>query len=146
MIDEKFGDIQAKIIAEPGRILCAEAVSLITTVIGKQYRGGKLWYTIDDGRYGTFSGRYFSANSFELLAYPKLRREQVFIRPEVDPTQETCMIAGPTCDGGDIVASDYPLPDLNIGDAILATKVGAYSAVSASEFNGIPKAKRLWID
>ncbi len=146
MLDERFHDTKAKIIAEPGRVLCAEAVSLITTVIGKQRRNGKLYYTVDDGRYGTFSGRYFSTNSFDFFPYPAHGTAPLLAPSKFEPPFEPSMIAGPTCDGGDIIACDYLLPNLEIGDAIVATKVGAYSAVSASAFNGIPQAKRVWIE
>jgi ornithine decarboxylase len=146
MILDQFGDLNVKVIAEPGRVLCAEAVSLIASVIGKQYRNGKLWYTLDDGRYSSFSGRYYSVNSFELLPYPRPRVEHSINPSNIDRTLKPCVVAGPTCDGGDIVACDYPLPSLEIGDAIVATKMGAYSAVSASDFNGIPKAKRVWTE
>ncbi len=146
MIEQNFGDARVKIIAEPGRVLCAEAVSLVTTVIGKQRRQGKLWYTIDDGRYGTFSGRYFSESTFNFFPHRKPRDEVIPTTTTSCLSLEPSMIAGPSCDGGDIVASDYLLPDLEIGDAIVVPNMGAYSSVSASEFNGIPKAKHVWMD
>ncbi len=134
-LEKHFGDQMMKIIAEPGRLLSADGVSLVVTIIGKQRRQGKQWYTIDDGRYGSFSGRYFSDVSFDF--YPcRARHDRL----------EPSMIAGPSCDGGDIVATDYPLPELEVGDLIVVTKMGAYSTVSASDFNGIPRAKSVWID
>ena len=134
-LEMHFGDRTMKIIAEPGRFLCADAVSLVVTIIGKQRRHGKQWYTIDDGKYGSFSGRYFSDVAFDF--YPCRACDD---RPELS------MIAGPSCDGGDVVATDYPLPELEVGDLMVATKLGAYAAVSASDFNGIPRAKSVWID
>lgn len=139
-LDRHFGDLHVAdraptIIAEPGRILCAPAVSLLTTVIGKQHRDGKPWYTIDDGRYGSFSGKYFSATTFDF--YP-LRIENTSVKQS--------MIAGPSCDGGDIVAIDYPVPDLEVGDLLVVPMMGAYAAVGATDFNGLPRAKQIWID
>ncbi len=158
-IQEHFGDQSATFIAEPGRILCAEAVSLVVTIIGKQRRNGKQWYTVDDGRYGSFSGRYFSDTSFDFYPY---RMSQGRLEPvsnsKVDSAEnhssnnkkangsELSMIAGPSCDGGDIVAADYPLPDLEVGDMLVVPNLGAYSAVGASDFNGMPRAKRVWVD
>jgi ornithine decarboxylase len=130
-----FGDVEAMIIAEPGRIVCAEAVWLVASIIGKQYRNGRCWYTIDDGRYGTFSGKYFSEKCFDFIALEEIH----------GPTSPSTIV-GPTCDGGDIVALDYPLPNLDVGSFLVVPNVGAYCAVGATRFNGMPKAKRVWID
>ena len=55
---EKYFD-QCRVIAEPGRFLVANAVWLITQVVGKSTRGGVPWYYLDDGLYGRFSGKVF---------------------------------------------------------------------------------------
>ena len=43
------------IIAEPGRILVAEAMTLVTSVAGIAERGDGRWYYVDDGLYGSYS-------------------------------------------------------------------------------------------
>ena len=134
-LDRHFGDVEATILAEPGRVVCAEAVWLVASIIGKQIRSGQCWYTIDDGRYGTFSGRYFSERCFDFHPLEGIQ----------GPTRPS-MIVGPTCDGGDIVATDYPLPNLEVGDFLVVPNVGAYCAVGATRFNGMPKAKSVWMD
>ncbi len=144
-IQANFGDLAVSIVAEPGRVLCAEAVSLIATVIGKQRRQGKLWYTIDDGRYGSFSGRYFTEDTFDFFPYQKPPCEVIRARKSLSSSLEPSMIAGPSCDGADIVAGNYLLPDLEVGDVLVVPNMGAYSAVSASEFNGMRKAKHIWL-
>src|SRR5262249_38175540 len=40
-LNTTFGDLPVRIIAEPGRCLCAEAVTLVTSVIGKSVRSGR---------------------------------------------------------------------------------------------------------
>ena len=42
----------------------------------------------------------------------------------------------PTCDSADVVARRYPLPRLREGDLLLSHAMGAYTAVSATTFNG----------
>jgi ornithine decarboxylase len=133
-LDRSFGDLNLTVIAEPGRIVCAEAMWLVTSIIGKQYRNERWWYTIDDGRYGTFSGRYFTEACFDFFPLQDLKTE---IKPS--------MIVGPTCDGGDIIATDYLLPVLELGDLLVVPNVGAYCAVGATRFNGMPLAKHAWI-
>ena len=45
-----------ELIAEPGRFIVATAAMLITEIIGKARRDGKIFYHINDGVYHTFSG------------------------------------------------------------------------------------------
>ena len=43
------------IIAEPGRVMVAEAMTLVTSVVGIAERGDGRWYYLDDGLYGSYS-------------------------------------------------------------------------------------------
>jgi ornithine decarboxylase len=47
-------------------------------------------------------------------------------------------LGGPTCDSADVIARDYPMPALDIGDVLISPMMGAYTTVTASRFNGIP--------
>lgn len=134
-LKETFGDLPVRLIAEPGRGLCAESVTLITRVLGKSVRGGTLWYIIDDGLYGSFSGKVFDHIDFQLLA------ENPFGLPT-----SPCVVAGPTCDSSDVVSRDQQLPDLKIGEILLVPTMGAYTSASACPFNGLPVASSIAID
>jgi ornithine decarboxylase len=132
---EVFGDLPRRVVAEPGRCLCAEAVTLITSVVGKTVRRGLPWYLIDDGVYGSFSGRLYDHADFPLLV------ERARHRP-LSP----CVVAGPTCDSIDVVARDQLLPDLEVGELLLVPSMGAYTSASASRFNGLGPARCVAID
>ena len=82
----------------------ANAVWLITQVIGKSKRGGVPWYYIDDGLYGSFSGKVFDQCEYALQS-------------ERDGDRELCVIAGPTCDSFDVLYTDRALPPAEIGDS-----------------------------
>lgn len=123
---DSFGDLPIRLIAEPGRGLCAEAVTLITKVLGTSVRNGVPWYIIDDGVYGSFSGKLFDHADFPLIA------EFAELRPRA-----ACIVAGPTCDSYDVVATDQELPDLQTGELLLVPSMGAYTSASASGFNGL---------
>ena len=43
---------------------------------------------------------------------------------------------GPTCDSMDVLVEDYFFPELYLGDCVYHENFGAYTAVSATEFNG----------
>jgi ornithine decarboxylase len=119
-----------RIIAEPGRYLAATAMEAIVTVVGKSHRGGTFWYYLDDGVYGSFSGKVYDGARYPLRVVSKTGGA---LYPSV--------LAGPTCDSIDIIAEGISLPELQIGDLIVAGTMGAYTAASASEFNSIPRTK-----
>ena len=124
---------ETELIAEPGRALSASAAVLITRVIGKSRRQGISWYYLDDGIYGSFSGCVFDQARYE---FRTLKTGEA----------ERCVLSGPTCDSFDVISKDEFLPALNVGDIVIAENMGAYTTVSATTFNGIPRTKALAID
>ena len=134
-LETTFGDLDIRLLAEPGRGLCAEAVTLVSSVIGKSVRNGRPWYIIDEGLYGAFSGKLFDHADFQILS------EASETRPRA-----SCVVAGPTCDSNDIVSVDQELPDLEIGELILVPTMGAYTSVSACGFNGLEAAPLIEVD
>jgi ornithine decarboxylase len=135
-LDTHFGDLPVRLIAEPGRGISAETGTLITQVIGKSTRpNGKTQYIIDDGLYGSFSGKVYDHVDYPLIA------EDMMVRP----TYES-IVAGPTCDSTDVVACDQDLPDLSIGELLLVPSMGAYTNASASTFNGLEIARRIEVE
>ncbi|MDH5369755.1 MAG: type III PLP-dependent enzyme [Gammaproteobacteria bacterium] len=115
------------IIAEPGRFLVAPAVMSISSVMGKANRSGTTWYYLDDGVYGSFSGRIY-----DHAEYP-LRTLKTGVKiPSV--------LAGPTCDSIDVIAENIALPELEIGDLVIGEMMGAYTAATATDFNSLERA------
>ena len=122
-----------RVIAEPGRFLAAPAMTCITSVIGKANRGGVTWYYLDDGVYNSFSGQIF-----DHATYPIYSLKQ-------GPTNRSTL-AGPTCDSIDIIAESIQLPDLEIGDLLVAPMMGAYASATATEFNSLPRTNIIAIN
>ena len=79
---------------------------------------GKLCYYINDGVYHTFSGVIFDHCQYPLKSFKN------------GPTQ-ICSVFGPTCDALDTISLAEQLPDLELGDLVYATNIGAYSAASS---------------
>lgn len=130
-LDETFGDLPSvRIIGEPGRGICADTATLITSVLGKSIRNGMIWYIIDDGLYGSFSGQVYDHTEFPLL-----------VEGGEDRPLLPSVVAGPTCDSTDVVSRDQMLPELEIGELIVVPTMGAYTNASASTFNGLDLAK-----
>ncbi len=125
------------ILAEPGRFVVAPSTLLITSVVGTNQRYDKPWYYIDDGLYGAYSICIYDGMQPHLFAVKELHTE-------IPASQfQPSVVAGPTCDSIDIVAKDYPLPELQVGDLLISPMMGAYSGASATTFNGIPVVKLI---
>ncbi|HUY84198.1 MAG TPA: type III PLP-dependent enzyme [Steroidobacteraceae bacterium] len=125
---------EVRVIAEPGRYIVAPAAVGVATVMGRARRGDRWWYYLDDGLYGSYSGRLYDHASYQIdaLTHGAERLPSV--------------LAGPTCDGIDVIEENVALPRLAIGDLVIGRSMGAYTWASASEFNFFPKATVLVVD
>lgn len=121
------------IVSEPGRAIAATPVTLVTTIIGKAYRDGKIWYYLDDGLYSTFSGMVY-----DHCQYPVICRRGGAYRLSV--------LAGPTCDSFDIMYDGLMIPEHEVGDRILFAATGAYCSVSGSGFNALKRPQYTIVD
>jgi len=130
---EELIDPAIRIICEPGRFISGEAITLFASVIGKSVRDGVKWYYIDDGLYGSFSGRLFDSCNYQILTNRNTKWEKA-------------VLAGPTCDSFDVVYKDCLMPPLDIGDILMFPAMGAYCSVSASDFNGLNRARVITVD
>ena len=92
-------------------------------------------YTVDETIYGSFSNIPFDGQK---LKY-RLLAADAAERPRVRAT-----LFGRTCDSADCLAADIELPELRLGDRLAVASMGAYTVVSASEFNGFPCPKRMY--
>ncbi len=122
------------IIAEPGRFMVATAATLVSEIIGKARRDGKIFYHINDGVYQTFSGIVFDHWLPNFQSFK-------------DGPKEVCAVVGPTCDSFDKITLSAQLPaNLEIGDFLYTENIGAYSIASSTKFNGFDGAKILHIN
>ena len=131
IVDDVLGDVRDEftLLAEPGRFLAADAMTLLTSAVGRAVRDGQVWHYLDDGLYGSYS------NVMTEDVHPPI----LALRELVDDTgdHECVTLAGPTCDSADVVARDYLMPALDVGDVLVSPRMGAYTSVTSSRFNGI---------
>lgn len=120
-------------IAEPGRFFSTNAFDLFVQVIGKKpsLHGTGWRYTIDESLYGQFS------------CIPFDQKVPIWIRIPTEsnkPRKHTSgVLFGRTCDSLDLIAKSSSMEELEVGDWLWFPTMGAYSTVTASEFNGFPK-------
>ncbi len=111
-----------EIAVEPGRYLVGEAGILVTTVIAKAVRNGQNWLYLD---IGVFNGLMESLGNIKYL-----------LRAARNTSAAKWVLAGPSCDSFDVIASEVELPELEIGDKVYILSAGAYTTAYASKFNG----------
>ncbi len=123
-----------EILAEPGRFMIATAGTSVVRINGKAVRDGKTCYYVDDGAYHTYSGIIFDHQHCHMKSFKK-GKEQI------------CGVFGPTCDALDVISMSENLPaDLELGELLYSTNMGAYSHASSTNFNGFPPAKVIHIN
>ncbi len=134
-----FGD-DVRLVAEPGRAVVGNAVSLVTKVISESVRGGRNWLYFDDGTYGSF---------LEVLLY----HMRFPLKTNTDGPLTPYVLAGPTCDSIDVFSRDsqgtvctVDLPEMHLDDLLIAGSMGAYSFSEATRFNGFEPPKFVFVD
>ncbi len=118
-----------RFVSEPGRLLAAGAMALVTGVVSTTNRpiDATDWVFVDDGLFGGYSNVLTDHVMPRILVVGAEGREVI---PQT--------IAGPTCDSTDVIARDLALPRLEVGDLLVSPEMGAYTWVTATTFNGIP--------
>jgi len=134
-LERLFPDPKIEILAEPGRFMIATAGTSVVRINGKTVRDGKTCYYVDDGAYHTYSGIIFDHQHCHLYSFRKGKKT------------ENCAVFGPTCDALDVISTAMPLPtDLQLGELMYSTNMGAYSHASSTWFNGFPPAKVIHVN
>ncbi|WP_120512441.1 type III PLP-dependent enzyme [Photobacterium salinisoli] len=123
-----------QVLAEPGRFIVAQSVTSVASVMGQAERDGQMWYYLDDGIYGSFSGLMFDDAQYPLVT---LKQEGEYA-PSV--------LAGPTCDSIDVIAENIMLPKLDNGDLIIGRMMGAYTSATATDFNFFKRAQTVLLN
>lgn len=121
-------------IAEPGRFFSTNAFDLFVPVIGKKpaHNDAGWRYTLDESLYGQFSGICFDQATPFWIRISKEKGEKI-------RKNSPGILFGRTCDSLDLIAKSPSMEELEVGDWLWFPNMGAYSSVTASEFNGFPK-------
>lgn len=126
------GHEEMTLLAEPGRALVAESMSLIIRV---ELRKGNMLY-VNDGTYGSL----FDAGTPKFIFPVKL------ICPDrIYPSDLAAFgFYGPTCDSLDFMKGPFYLPsDIDEGDYVEIGQMGAYGRTMATNFNGFRVAEKM---
>ncbi len=134
-----FGNRIPDILLESGRYLVAEAGVIETEVVlvsRKSPDDARRWVYLDIGRFGGLAETEGEAIRYQIET------------PAVNGPAGPVVIAGPTCDGADVLydRADYRMPlALVSGDRVRIRSAGAYTNVYASDFNGLPRIRTHFV-
>jgi ornithine decarboxylase len=156
--------ITPHIVAEPGRYLVADAGASISRVIGTEKRteyrlpngntvkADNMFVRLDDGVYGSLMGKIHDDKLYQPKPFRIYEKEEPFIG-ELTVCKN---IWGPTCDSVDgirradqtLISPDtIRLPsDLRSGDCFMVPYLGAYSLVTATQFNDTTPPNCIFVE
>jgi ornithine decarboxylase len=116
---------EVELVCEPGRLLAADALSVVARV--EAVRPGALF--LNDGVFGALAELKWVSSPFPMRAYRAGRP----LTGEVAGWR----LFGPTCDGADALKGPYALPaDMAVGDHVEVGLTGAYCLALKTRFNG----------
>lgn len=125
LVNEAMGDLDVRLLFEPGRMIAGNAGILVSRVLYVKTAPEKTFTIVDA--------------AMNDLIRPTLYEAYHQILPVVEPGPDTDSrftdVVGPVCETGDYLALARPLPALNAGDLIAVMTAGAYGAVQASQYN-----------
>ncbi|RLV93111.1 Ornithine decarboxylase [Spathaspora sp. JA1] len=124
-----------KFMAEPGRFMVANSFTLATHIIAKrEIKNSPAMIYINDGVYGNMNCILFDHQhpTPQVLTY----KNKCYYNTASRETYEVS-IWGPTCDGLDCVSNSSKLShDVDVGDWLYFTNLGAYTSAATTSFNG----------
>lgn len=134
-IQEELGDMNCRLVLEPGRVISGNAGILVTEVqYTKVNTGGEQdkHFVIVDA-------------AMNDLTRPSLYGAYHEIHPVIRAGEEQQMvdIVGPICETGDFMARDRILPRVGQGDLLAIMSSGAYGFTMSSNYNSRPRAAEV---
>ena len=125
LVNEAMGNLDVRLLFEPGRMIAGNAGILISQVLYVK-TGPEKTFTIVDAAMNDL---------IRPTLYEAYHRILPVAEPGPDSESRITDVVGPVCETGDYLALARPLPTLNPGDLIAVMTAGAYGAVQASQYN-----------
>ncbi|KAJ4460006.1 putative Ornithine decarboxylase [Paratrimastix pyriformis] len=124
--------------SEPGRWFCGGCLTLAAPVIATRFRRGRHSVHLSEGAYGMFSNVVWDKQEIETI---------IPMGKETAPKlEEPADLWGPSCDSMDFIVKNIRLPRMEVGDWVVFPTMGAYTYVSATEFNGFKRGRIIYAD
>jgi ornithine decarboxylase len=128
-----------KWIAEPGRFFSGPIQTLYVPVVFAKENSKNIRYILDDSLYGQFTNIVFDHS--EPRWYTVDKNLNKIVRKG---TNKDALFFGKTCDSADFIGLEKSAPKYEIGDVLVFPNMGAYTNVTASNFNGFSEPKKIY--
>ena len=125
VVRETLGDLNLKLILEPGRMIVGNAGVLVTSVIFSKEGADRTFTIVDAAMNDLIRPTLYEAHH-EIWPLDEMKSAS-------PPVQQD--IVGPVCETGDYLALERALPPFAPGDLIAILTAGAYGAVMSSTYN-----------
>ncbi len=136
IVRKRLGNLGAKILFEPGRMIVGNAGVLVASVVYVKQGSSKTFVIVDAGMNDLIRPTLYEAHHDiqpVRIAAPG--------RPEI-----IADVVGGVCETGDYLALDRPMTALEAGERIAVMTAGAYGAVQGSTYNTRPLAAEVLVD
>ncbi len=125
MVKEVIGDLDCRIVLEPGRVIMGNAGLLVTKVIYVKEGPTRRFLIVDAAMNDLMRPTLYSAH----------HAISPVTEPAADATYAEVDVVGPICESGDTFAKGRALPPMSSGDLLAFRSAGAYGSVMASTYN-----------
>ena len=136
IVRETVGNLDCKLMFEPGRFLVGGAGTLVSRVIYLKSGIERQIVVVDAAMNDLIRPTLYDA-WHDIVPVEERRK---------DTERMTADVVGPICETGDTFATNRDLPTLGRGDLVAFTCAGAYGAVMASTYNSRPLPPEVLTD
>jgi diaminopimelate decarboxylase len=127
LIRELAREVDVDVLLEPGRSIIAQSAVLLTRVVYTKTNRGKRFVIVDGAMNDLMRPSLYGA----IHPITKVTR----VGKERDAKRQRADIVGPVCETGDCFLHDWPLGEVQAGDALAIWGAGAYGMALASNYN-----------
>jgi len=136
VVREVLGDLDVRLVLEPGRVIAGNAGVLLTEVIFVKEGATRTFVIVDAAMNDLVRPTLYDAYHKIVSVREPLPGEGTI---DVD-------VVGPICESGDTFGTARPLPACNPGDLLALRSAGAYAAVMASAYNARPLVPEVLVN
>ena len=134
LVQQILGNLNCRIIFEPGRYIVGNSGILVTKVLHKKKSQNKNFLITDAGM-----------NDFSRTALYGAAHRLIPLSKEKSRETEVYDVVGPVCETTDTFLKNYLMEKAETGDFFAFLDVGAYGAVLSSEYNTRPLVPEIMV-
>ncbi|MDC3075841.1 diaminopimelate decarboxylase [Paracoccaceae bacterium] len=134
LVKQILGNLNCRIIFEPGRYIVANSGILVTKVLHKKKSQNKSFLITDAGM-----------NDFSRTALYGAAHRLIPLSKEKSGETQAYDVVGPVCETTDTFLKNYLVEKAEAGDFFAFLDVGAYGAVLSSEYNTRPLVPEIMV-